>query len=57
MSRNPRGDKDSISMLIAFLFVVQTIAMILLAEYVVVFSRYISCLVATLLYTGCNRSN
>jgi len=40
MSRNPRGDKDSISMLIAFLFVVQTIAMILLAEYVVVFSRY-----------------
>lgn len=37
---NPRGDRDSISMLIAFLFVVQTIAMILLAEYVVVFPRY-----------------
>jgi uncharacterized membrane protein len=32
--------KDSISMLIAFVFVVQSIAMILLAEYVVVFPRY-----------------
>lgn len=40
MSWNPRGDRDTISMLIAFLFVVQTVAMIALAEYVVVFPRY-----------------
>lgn len=37
---NPNKDRDSISMLIVFLFVTHTIAMLLLAEYVVVFERY-----------------